>query len=127
MNFSGLPREGMREKRTCLTIYLEKTSEGHRQSDEHWNCLKDSTGETSQMGGGGGLSPASPTHFTNVAQPLILVMRLLWNWLFEQLTCPRRCQVKLLNHSVRCNSQNGTRQVTVDMHYNLQYTVRYTF
>ena len=29
-------------------IFLERTREGHRQSDEHWNCLKGDVGETSE-------------------------------------------------------------------------------
>ena len=29
-------------------IFLERTREGHRQSDEHWNCFKGNVGETSE-------------------------------------------------------------------------------
>ena len=29
-----------RGKRKCLTIFLARTREGHRQSDKHWNCWK---------------------------------------------------------------------------------------
>ena len=31
------------EKRKRLTIFLERTRKGHRQSDQHWNCLKGNT------------------------------------------------------------------------------------
>ena len=30
------------------TIFLERTREGHRQSDEHWNRSKCNVGETSE-------------------------------------------------------------------------------
>ena len=44
----------MREarKEEALTIFLERTREGHRQSDEHWNCFKGNIGETSERWGG---------------------------------------------------------------------------
>ena len=29
-------------------IFLDRTREGHRQSDEHYNCFKDKVGETSE-------------------------------------------------------------------------------
>ena len=37
----------------CMTshkqmIFLERTREGHHQSDEHWNCFKGDDGETSE-------------------------------------------------------------------------------
>ena len=32
-------------------IFLERTREGHRQSDEHWNCFKGNVGETSERRG----------------------------------------------------------------------------
>ena len=31
---------------------FERTREGHRQSDEHWNCFTDNTRETSERRGG---------------------------------------------------------------------------
>ena len=31
-----------------LRISCEKTGEGHRQLDEHWNCFKGNTGPTSE-------------------------------------------------------------------------------
>ena len=31
-----------------VMIFLERTREGHRQSDEHWNRLKGNGGETSE-------------------------------------------------------------------------------
>ena len=34
-------------------IFLERTRLDHRQSDEHWNRFKGSTGETSYRRGGG--------------------------------------------------------------------------
>ena len=37
---------------TRLTIFLERTREGHRQSDEHWNRLKGNVGETSERRSG---------------------------------------------------------------------------
>ena len=33
-------------------IFLERTSEGHRQSDEHWNRVKSNIGGTSERRGG---------------------------------------------------------------------------
>ena len=34
------------------TIFLERTREGHRQSNEHWNRFKGNVGETSERRGG---------------------------------------------------------------------------
>ena len=39
-------------KRKRHMIFLERTREGHRQSDEHWNRFKDNVGETSERWGG---------------------------------------------------------------------------
>ena len=39
-------------KRKLKTIFLERTGEGHRQSDKHWNCLKGNIGKTSERRGG---------------------------------------------------------------------------
>ena len=39
-------------KRKRSTISLERTREGHRQSDEYWNCFKGSLGETFERRGG---------------------------------------------------------------------------
>ena len=36
------------EKRKRQTIFLQKTREGHRQSNEYWNRLEDNVGETSE-------------------------------------------------------------------------------
>ena len=33
-------------------IFLERTREGHRQSDEEWNRFKDNVAETSERRGG---------------------------------------------------------------------------
>ena len=33
-------------------IFLERTREDHRQSDEHWNLFKGNVGETSERCGG---------------------------------------------------------------------------
>ena len=33
-------------------IFLERTREGHHQSDEHWNHFKGNVGETSEIWGG---------------------------------------------------------------------------
>ena len=33
-----------------LTVFLERTREGHRQSDEHWNRFKGNVGETYETG-----------------------------------------------------------------------------
>ena len=41
-----------RGKRKLSTIFLERTREGHRQSDEHWNRFKDNVGDTSETRGG---------------------------------------------------------------------------
>ena len=41
------PREERRGKRKPLTTFLEKARQGHRQSHEHWKCLKDNVEETS--------------------------------------------------------------------------------
>ena len=38
-------REALKE---ALTIFLERTRESHRQSDEHWNRFKGNVGETSE-------------------------------------------------------------------------------
>jgi len=40
------------EKRKCLMIFLERTREGHQQSDEHWNHFKGNARETSERWGG---------------------------------------------------------------------------
>ena len=47
-----LPGGEMRWKRKRQTIFLERTREGHRQSDEHWNRFKCNFGETSKRLGG---------------------------------------------------------------------------
>ena len=39
-------------KRKLSTIFLGRTREGHRQSEEHWNRFKDNVGETSETRGG---------------------------------------------------------------------------
>ena len=44
-----------RGKRKRLTIFLEVTREGHRQSDERFNCFKGNVGETSEGRGGGNI------------------------------------------------------------------------
>ena len=41
-----------RGKRKRSTIFLERTREGHRESDEHWNRFKGTVGETSERWGG---------------------------------------------------------------------------
>ena len=41
-------RRGMKKR---STIFLERTREGHRQSDEHWNRFKGNVGETSERQG----------------------------------------------------------------------------
>ena len=41
-----------RGKRKRSTIFLERTREGHRQSNEHWNRFKGNVGETSERRGG---------------------------------------------------------------------------
>ena len=33
-------------------ILLERMRESHRKSDEHWNCFKSNTGESSKRRGG---------------------------------------------------------------------------
>ena len=35
-----------RRKRKRSTIFLERTRNGHRQSDQHWNCCKGNIGDT---------------------------------------------------------------------------------
>ena len=41
-----LPRKDeKRGKRKRLTIFLERTRDGHRRSDEHWNCFKGNVGK----------------------------------------------------------------------------------
>ena len=39
-------REALKEE--ALEIFLERTKEGHRQSDEHWNHFKGNNAETSE-------------------------------------------------------------------------------
>ena len=39
------------ENRKHEMIFLERTREGHRQSDEHWNRFKGNVGETSERRG----------------------------------------------------------------------------
>ena len=41
----GAERRGKRKRQT---IFLKRTREGHRQSDEHWNRFKGDVGETSE-------------------------------------------------------------------------------
>ena len=38
-------RRERRGKRKRLTTFLERTREGHHQSDEHWNCFKGNVGK----------------------------------------------------------------------------------
>ena len=45
----ALRREAWKEE--ALEIFLEKTRESHRESDEHWNCFKGDVGETSERRG----------------------------------------------------------------------------
>ena len=40
-----MPGGERRGKRKRYTIFLERTREGHRQSDKHWNCFKGNVGE----------------------------------------------------------------------------------
>ena len=40
------------ERDRGATIFLERTREGHRQSDEHWNSFKGNVGEISEKRGG---------------------------------------------------------------------------
>ena len=40
----ALRREAWKEE--ALEIFLEKTREGHCESDEHWNCFKGDVWET---------------------------------------------------------------------------------
>ena len=41
-----------RRKKTRSTIFIERTREGHCQSDQHWNCLKSNAEVTSEKRGG---------------------------------------------------------------------------
>ena len=41
-----------RWKRKRYTVFLERTREGHRHSDEHWNRFKGNVGESSERRGG---------------------------------------------------------------------------
>ena len=41
-----------RENRKLWTLILERTREGHHQSDEHWNSSKGNVVETSERRGG---------------------------------------------------------------------------
>ena len=40
------------ERGSARRFFLERTREGHRQSDEHWNRFKDNAGENSERQGG---------------------------------------------------------------------------
>ena len=42
-------------------IFLGRTREGHRQSDEHWNRFKGNAGETSERRGNVGFSEGIDT------------------------------------------------------------------
>ena len=44
-------REALK-KEALNDLFLERTREGHRQSDEHWNRFKGNVGETSERRGG---------------------------------------------------------------------------
>ena len=48
----GGVRGERRGKRKRSTIFLEMTREGHRQSDEHWNCFRGSVGKIEERRGG---------------------------------------------------------------------------
>ena len=41
-----------RRREVWKAIFLERTREGHHQSDEHWNCFEGQIGETSERRGG---------------------------------------------------------------------------
>ena len=41
----------MRGKRKHSTIFFERMRKDHLQLDEHWNCFKGNTGETSERRG----------------------------------------------------------------------------
>ena len=45
---SGGERHGKRKR---LTIFVERTREGHRQWDKHWNCYKGNVGKTAERRG----------------------------------------------------------------------------
>ena len=47
-----MPGGERRAKRKCETIFLERTTDDHRQSGEHWNSFKGNVGGTSERRGG---------------------------------------------------------------------------
>ena len=55
-----------------MTIFLEKSKEGHRQSDEHRNCFKDNVGETSERRGGAHMS---------FSERIAIILNGIWNCL----------------------------------------------
>ena len=46
------PEGERRGKREHQTVFLERTRDGHRESDDHWNRFKGDVGETSERRGG---------------------------------------------------------------------------
>ena len=46
------PEERGAERGSARRSSLKRTREGHRQSDEHWNCFKGNVGEPSERRGG---------------------------------------------------------------------------
>ena len=48
------------EKRQRSTTYLERMRQGYCQSEQHWNCFKSNTGETSERWGGVHMWPSRP-------------------------------------------------------------------
>ena len=57
---SGGERRGKRKR---STIFLERTREGHRQPDEHWNRFKGIIWETSERRGGAHVGFSEPLRY----------------------------------------------------------------
>ena len=62
-------------------IFLERTTEGHRQSDEHWNCFKGNFGETSVRRGGAHMCfPEHGDTILNWTVAYLLPLHLIASW-----------------------------------------------
>ena len=52
-------------------MFVEKTRESHRQSDEHWNCFKGYVGKTSEASGGRWVGEGGHMDFSELIDTIV--------------------------------------------------------
>ena len=72
-----------------LTIFLQMIREGHRQSDEHWNCFKGNSGDISERQGRAHMG------FSKRIDTILNRTTLLW---VRQLQLKKLHVLKLMSH-----------------------------